>query len=127
MRDQFGRTKEARQRFALRPPKIKLSENDVEKACCDILRLKGYMPVRQHVGLFKTPNNCFIRMGVPGDPDWVAVKHPSFLLEVKRPGGAISEVQLRRHAELRLYGLEVVVVESVEELLECLSRFEHSP
>jgi hypothetical protein len=33
----------------------RLSENDVERACLDLLRLRGYWVIRQQSGLFKTP------------------------------------------------------------------------
>lgn len=67
-------------------------------------------------------------MGTPGDPDWLAVARPSFFLETKAPGEEPSEIQLRRHAELRMgCGFEVVVVETPAELREWLERFERSP
>ena len=40
-------------KFRLKHPR--LSENDVERACLDLLRLRGYWVIRQQSGLFKTP------------------------------------------------------------------------
>jgi hypothetical protein len=41
-------------KFRLQHPR--LSENDVERACLDLLRLRGYWPIRLHAGRFKTPD-----------------------------------------------------------------------
>jgi len=114
--------------FGLKPPRLQLSENDVRKACLDLLRLHQWWPVRQHVGLFRTPDQRWIRMGEPGDPDYAVVRAPSFFLELKRPGGELSDEQRKRIDVLqRFYGLETVVVEGVEELMEWLDRQVRSP
>ncbi len=114
--------------FGLKPPRLQLSENDVRKACLDLLRLHQWWPIRQHVGLFRTPDQRWIRMGEPGDPDYAVIKGPSFFLELKRPGGELSKEQRDRIDVLqRFYGLETVVVEGVEELVEWLDRQVRSP
>jgi hypothetical protein len=114
--------------WRLTPPKLKLVENDVEGACLDLLRYRGFWPVRQHCGKFRTADDRWITLGQPGLPDWALVKRPGFLLEVKRPGGKLSEIQEQRIAELRQWpDLDVVVVESVEELMDWLSARERSP
>jgi hypothetical protein len=113
--------------FRLTAP-ARLRENDVERACLDLARARGYWPVRQHVGRFRTPDGRWITMGQAGLPDWALVKRPGFLLETKRPGGELSEIQQQRIFELRMgYGLDVVVVESVEELEQWLTFHERSP
>ena len=110
------------------PTALKLSENDVRKACLDVLRLHHWWPIRQHVGLFTTPDGRKVTIGEKGDPDYVVVRAPSFFLETKRPGGVLSEQQRERIAVLRqFYGLETVVVESVEELIDWLDRHQRSP
>lgn len=109
---------------------LQLSENDVRKACLDVLRVRHWWPIRQHVGLFSTvgKNPRKISIGETGDPDYIIVKPPSFFLETKRPGGKLSPEQVARIALLKqFYGLDTVVVESVEELLEWLDRHERSP
>jgi hypothetical protein len=114
--------------FRLKSPKLKLSENDVRRACLDLLRVHHWWPIRQHVGLFKTRGDNFIRIGEAGDPDYVVIRPPSFFLELKRPGGQLSDEQVVRINQLRqFYGLETVVVESVEELIQWLDRHERSP
>jgi hypothetical protein len=114
--------------FRLKPPKLKLSENDVKKACLDLLRLRQWWPIRQHVGLFRTVDQRKIQIGVTGDPDYVVIKAPSFFLELKKPGGKLSDDQRARIKTLKqFYGLDTVVVEGVEELIEWLDRHKHSP
>ena len=115
-------------RFRLRPPSVDVSENDVKKGCLDLLRLNGWWPIRQHVGLFKTPDGRFVHMGVVGDPDYVIVKAPSFFLELKRPGGELRPEQSDRIFQLRqFYGLETLVVDGAEELMEWLNRQKRGP
>jgi hypothetical protein len=57
--------------FRLTPQRIQLSENDVEEACVNLLRYRGYWPVRQHVGKVRTPDDRWITLGAPGLPDWL--------------------------------------------------------
>ena len=49
-------------RFRLTAPRVKLAENDVERAAIDLLRLKGYYVVRLQSGLLKTPDGRWIRV-----------------------------------------------------------------
>jgi hypothetical protein len=115
-------------RFRLTSPKTRLSENDVERACVDLLRYRGWYVARQQSGLFKTPDGRWIRIGEPGVPDYNVMKAPSFLLEVKRPGGELSPEQKEQIRKIELgFRLPIVVVESVEELITWLDRHERSP
>lgn len=112
-------------RFQLKGDRLQLSENDVRNACLDVLRLHHWCPIRQQVGLFRPigENNHIISIGEAGDPDYVVVKPPSFFLETKRPGGKLSDAQRRRIDQLQqFFGLETVVVESVEQLVEWLGN-----
>ena len=107
---------------------LQLSENDVKKACLDVLRYRHWWPIRQHVGLFTAPDGNKVSIGETGDPDYAVIKAPSFFLELKRPGGKLSDGQVKRIDALkRFYGLDTVVVESVEELIQWLERYERSP
>ena len=59
-------------------------------------------------------------MGEPGIPDYAI---PRFFVEVKRPGGTLSEVQRAKIEQLQEHwGLETAVVESLDELLQWLAR-----
>ena len=114
--------------FRLKSQRVQLSENDVKKACLDLVRVHHWWPIRQHVGLFRTADKRWLRIGETGDPDYVVIKSPSFFLEFKRPGGVLSDEQRARIDLLqRFYGLETVVVESVDELIAWLDRHERSP
>jgi hypothetical protein len=112
-------------RFALTAPRLK--ENDVERACCDFLRLRGYWVIRQQSGLFKTADGRWIRVGEPGVPDYAALHavYPGFMLEIKRPGGTLSPDQIQKIAELRMgYRLAIAVIDKVEDLLTWLDVHE---
>ena len=116
-------------RFNLNPPKLQLSENDVRKGCLDLLRLHHWWPIRQHVGVFNPVGrpSQVITIGEKGDPDYIVVKAPSFFLETKRPGGKLSPEQITRIRLLKqFYGLDTLVVESVDELIEWLERHERA-
>lgn len=106
--------------FRLRPPKIKLVENDVERQCLDVLRLRGFNPIRLQSGKLKTPDGRWVTIGEVGIPDYAI---PQFFLETKRPGGRLSEAQQTKIFELeKCWGLETVIVESVDELILWLDR-----
>jgi hypothetical protein len=116
--------------FRLKAPPP-LSENDVERACLDLLRVRGYYPARQHVGTFKTSDGRWIRLGERGLPDYMVIhaRHPGFMLEVKREaGGGLSADQRFKIQQLTLgYRLRVAVVASSRELAEWLTGHERSP
>lgn len=113
--------------FRLKGDRLQLSENDVRKACLDVLRAHRWWPIRQHVGVFNPIGRpkSIVTIGEVGDPDYVVICPPSFFLETKRPGGKLSEEQRKRIDLLKqFYGLETVVVESVEELVAWLESHE---
>ena len=107
-------------RFKLTEPPIKLSENDVEKQCTDLLKVRGYRPIRLNSGKFRTVDNRWITIGEVGMPDYVI---PAFFVEVKRPGKHISPEQEKKIFELtRGWNLPVAVVDSMEALNEFLNN-----
>jgi hypothetical protein len=111
-------------RFRLTAPKIKLVEDDVERACIDLLRLRGYYVVRLQSGLFKTPDGRWIRIGEPGLPDYACIKR-DFFLETKRPGAKLSPAQEKKIFELeKVYGIAVATVDGVERLPRWLDNHE---
>ena len=113
-------------RFRLTPDgRIQLSENDVRAACLDLLRARNWWPIRQHVGRVRTPDGGWISIGEAGDPDYAAIRQPSFFIEFKRPNGKLSKVQRKRIEVLkRCYGLDTMVIASVEDLAEWLDAHE---
>jgi hypothetical protein len=115
--------------FRLTGYKPKLSENDVERACLQVLALRGWKVLRLPVGLFKTLDGRHQTIGELGIPDYVALhpNHPGFFLEVKRPGGKLSKVQEIKIEQLQQgYRLAVAVVDSVDALAAWLGRHEKS-
>lgn len=115
--------------FRLTPPPI--SEDDVEEGCKTVLALHSYWVIRLHAGTFKSWDGLRPIRGVPkGTPDYACLhgRHRNFALEVKRPGGKLSDDQKIQIAVLRdQFELPVVVVESVEDLCNFLAKHEHPP
>jgi hypothetical protein len=111
-------------RFRLTSPKVKLVENDVERACVDLLRLRGYYVVRLQSGLFRTPDGRWIRIGEPGLPDYACIKN-DFLMEVKRPGAKPNASQVSKIFELEaVRKIAVATVDSPEHLIRWLDERE---
>ncbi len=104
------------------PPPLK--ENDVERQCCDIMRLRGYRPVRLQVGLFKTIDGRWNPVGEKGMPDWIAAHptYPAIFVETKRPGRDLEPEQETKIAELRLWGLAVVKADNVDDFIRFLDE-----
>jgi hypothetical protein len=88
-----------------------------------VLHLKRYRPERLHSGTFKSlDGRRFIKAHPKGTPDYI-VAHPdfpAFYLEVKRPGEVPTPEQEQKHVELRLYGLAVATVDSIDALVAWL-------
>lgn len=115
-----------RPRFRLTSQVVRLSENDVERACCDFLRVRGYWIIRQHVGRARYSSGQWVTLCETGTPDY-ATQHrlyPGFQFEVKRPGAKPTPEQLRKHLELRSNGLAVVVVDNAAALIDWLDNYE---
>jgi hypothetical protein len=115
--------------FRLTPPP-RLCENDVERACLDLLRIRGYWVARLHAGTFKSADGLRWIKGVEkGTPDYATLHEhfPGFLLEVKRPGADATPQQKTKIMEIRLgYHLAIVVVDTVDALAAWLRQHEAS-
>lgn len=113
--------------FRLTSPIPRLRENDVERACIDLLRYRGYWVIRQHVGRFQAPAGGWVTIGEVGLPDYATVhaRYPGFLLEIKRPGGNLTPGQQRKISELKQgYQLAIAAVDTVESLAAWLDSHE---
>lgn len=117
--------------FRLTSPKVPpLTENDVERQVTDLLKWRGYFPLRQQSGLFKTQDDRTVTMGEPGMPDYIVAhkRHPWFFLEIKRPGGKLSASQQKWiNLHRVLYGLKVTVVDGLEAIKAWLEQNEKPP
>lgn len=115
--------------FRLKSPRqIRLTENDIEQQCLDVLRYRGYYIQRQHVGKYRTLDGKRIITAAPeGEPDYTATHgiHRAFLLEIKAPGKKTSPKQDQRIFEIKLgYQLNIAVVDSLSALLDFLQQHE---
>jgi hypothetical protein len=114
--------------FRLKPPLPAGRERDIVNACLDLLRVRQYYPVRLQSGLFKTPDDRFVRIGEPGLPDYVAVHelYPAVFVEFKRRGGKPRPEQIEKIQILRdVLRLAVAVVDDPAALAEFLTTHEH--
>lgn len=114
--------------FRLKAPR--LNENDVERACLDLLKLRSYWAARLHAGTFKSVDGArWIKGVAKGTPDYGALHeiYPGFLIEVKRPGEKPSREQEFRHWEIRAgYRIAIAVVDNVASLATWLDAHEQS-
>jgi hypothetical protein len=112
-------THRPRAAFRLTPPP-RLVENDIERACLDLLRYRGYWVVRVHAGTFRSADGQrWIKGADKGTPDYACVheRFRGFLLETKRPGEHTSPEQKQKIMEIRLgYHLAIAVIDSVDAL-----------
>lgn len=83
----------------------------------------GLVVWRNNTGAVKDARGQLIRFGVVGSADVLGVAGPSgqfIALEVKAPGGRVSEVQTRWGAAIRACGGVYLVVRSVDEAVNGL-------
>lgn len=113
-------------RFRLTAQRLKVTENHVEKACRDLLNLKGYKLHRLHCGRARFPDGTWVQLEERGTPDWLCIHpvHPAFYLEAKAPGGALSDAQRWMHRVLAAWRLPVVVIDDPAELAAWLREHE---
>jgi hypothetical protein len=108
-------------RYRLQSPKpCRPKEKELAKDVCAFLLRRGWYPLRQQTGLFKSfDGRRIIPVGFEGLPDYVVMHeiYPAFFIETKRPGAKPSDVQQRRAWELRTaYKLAVTTADSVDGL-----------
>lgn len=107
------------------------TENDVEDGCKAILARHSYFVIKLHAGVFETLDHKRKIHGVKkGTPDYACMHevHRNFLLEVKRPGAALSDDQKFEIRQIEmLYRLVIVVVDAPHQLSEFLKEHERSP
>ncbi|MBA7569206.1 VRR-NUC domain-containing protein [Candidatus Atribacteria bacterium 1244-E10-H5-B2] len=91
--------------------KFKISENDIKHQVKSYLNIKGWFNfhILQGLGAFR------------GIPDMIAVKAGRVIfLEIKKPGGKLSEHQQRFKETMGGAGGEYYVVRSLEEIIKIL-------
>lgn len=91
-------------------------EADVLVGCIQLLRLRGIFHFRNNTGATKIGGR-YVRFGAPGSPDIVACVNGQFVgIEVKRPGGKLSEAQEAVQNALHRAGGHYLVVRDVSDL-----------
>ena len=112
---------------------VKPREADIQHEIITYLESKGYYVQRLNAGGYKLGNG-FVHGVKGGTPDLMAFKcQVDFcnapigdcdidlvFVEVKRPGGIVSELQIQKIKELENYGARCIVAHSVAELEEKL-------
>jgi hypothetical protein len=121
-----GRIAQSRSGFKLTA--LQLNENDIEAACLDVLRVRLWKAFRLQSGTFRSADlKRWIKGEPKGTPDYLVAhkRYPAFLLETKRPGGKLSEIQEYRVWEIQLgYGLAFFKADSARELGRWLDDYE---
>ena len=91
-----------------------MTESEIQRDITAYLKTYGFIVYRMNSGSVR--HN--VKMADPGTPDIFAIEPygKSIWIEVKTETGKLSMVQLEMHAKLRLYGQEVIVARSVEDV-----------
>lgn len=94
------------------------SEHSIQASILDYLKLKGVFAYRNNVGAVKIGKR-FIRFGMPGAPDIVAVVSGHYFgIEVKKPGKPLSDAQQAFCDVLRAAGGTYVIATCLEDVSE---------
>jgi hypothetical protein len=105
-------------------------ENDVERACQDLLNLGGYKIHRLHCGRARFPDGLWVAVEEQSTPDWIAIhpQHPGFYVETKLPRVELSPAQVWMHRVLTTgWRLHVAVIDDLTELAECSPSMREPP
>jgi hypothetical protein len=112
---------------------VKPRESDIQNECIAYLESRNYYVQRLNAGGYKMAGG-FVHGVKGGTPDLMAFKcQDAFcnapigdcdidlvFVEVKRPGGIVSELQVPKIKELENYGARCLIVHSLEELGDLL-------
>lgn len=80
------------------------SEQDIQRVCTEYAKIKGWYGEK------------IMKAGRNGFPDYIYLKNNiCILVEFKRPGGVLSEIQKVRIKQLDTHGTKVHVVSSLEQ------------
>lgn len=97
------------------------SEKDIQDSILEYLAVKGAMAWRNNtgVGKFKNKNGGerFVRFNVKGASDIFAIKNGHFYaIEVKKPGGVVSDDQVTFLGNVRRAGGTALVAYSLQDV-----------
>lgn len=91
-------------------------ERDVTAAVVRFMTERGWVAKRRNVGLLYTKDGRPVRIGKPGEPDWMFVhrQHGYLEVEMKRPGQTPDKHQAEYLATVRALGIEATWTDSAE-------------
>ena len=98
-----------------------LLEKEIQRQILDYLEIKGIFHFRNNVGAGKLAGGRFVRFGIPGAPDILALKNGIFYgIEVKRPGKKLSPLQEEFRDSMVRHGGKHLVAFNLESVMEIL-------
>ena len=93
------------------------SEQSLQNAIITYLQHRRYWVLRVNSGAVQTKHDTFVKMGMKGCPDILAIKYGmAYWFEVKLPGKKSTPIQKARQEELRAAGCQVYEIHSLEEM-----------
>lgn len=106
--------------------RLRITENQIEKAILDFLRWSGWRAFRMQSGLFSSPYDVRSRItiGEKGIPDWLLMRPMesgeclTFWLETKAPGKKLRPAQEAWIEQARHEGYLVAVADDVDKFRE---------
>lgn len=105
--------------------KVKVTEAEVLKSIMQFLDIKGVFKFRNNSGAYSdAKSGRFIRFGKKGSSDILAIYPKTgqfWAIEVKRPGGLLSDEQVTFLKDVRRSGGVSTVAESIEDIVRVLS------
>ncbi len=92
------------------------------QACLKYLYIKGIWHYRNNTGAVRMDERRFVRFGVPGGPDIVAVIRGQYVgIECKAGKGRQNDNQKLFQAELERAGGRYILVRTLDDLVKALS------
>lgn len=101
-------------------------ERDIQKACLDLLRLRGFFVWKQNTAGIRKPNGSYIPSHTAGMADIIGVAPGGrfVAVEVKRPGGRLTPAQQDFLLQVQFSDGLAGVVFSVDELNQMIRRWQ---
>jgi hypothetical protein len=103
-----------------------MKESDIQKTILDYLTLRGIFHYKNNTaGIYKQATGSYIPSPSVGAPDIVAVIGGKYIgIEVKRPGGKMSEHQLRFKENLERAGGIYWIFDSIDAAVGTLEDYQ---
>ncbi len=114
----------------------KPKEKDIQQACINYLKYKGFFTQRMNSGSIRTAAGGMVKLAAKGTPDVMAFKRAlSFregvmssvdliFLEIKVPGKKPTPAQTMMMEELESFGAQCYVIHGLNELQEVIDKYE---